>query len=136
MKNYNLAVVVVPDKHEEGPEAFQAYCPDIEEAVTWGDTREEALSRINELLPDLVKLRIERGIGETRALGPIMIGETAPTPRPSPREYGRQANLKSQRGGEGPENELRWGVNSGRSRGPERPPSGMWTHESCRNASV
>jgi predicted RNase H-like HicB family nuclease len=61
LKTYNLAVVVVPDKHEDGREAFQAYCPDIEEAVTWGDTREQALRRINELLPELVKLRLERG---------------------------------------------------------------------------
>lgn len=62
MKTYNLAVVVVPDQHEDGREAYQAYCPDIEEAVTWGDTREEALRRINELLPGLVKLRLERGL--------------------------------------------------------------------------
>jgi len=61
LKTYNLAVVVVPDEHEDGREAFQAYCPDIEEAVTWGDTREEALGRIHELLPELVKLRLERG---------------------------------------------------------------------------
>ena len=52
LKTYSLAVVVVPDQHEDGREAYQAYCPDIEEAVTWGDTREEALRRINELLPE------------------------------------------------------------------------------------
>jgi predicted RNase H-like HicB family nuclease len=62
LRTYNLAVVVVPDQHEDGREAYQAYCPDIEEAVTWGDTREEALRRINELLPGLVRLRLEQGL--------------------------------------------------------------------------
>jgi predicted RNase H-like HicB family nuclease len=61
LKTYHLAVIVVPDRHDDGREVFQAYCPDIEEAVTWGDTRQEALRRINELLPELVKLRLERG---------------------------------------------------------------------------
>jgi hypothetical protein len=40
LKTYNLAVVVVPDQHEDGREAFQAYCPNIKEPVTWGDTRQ------------------------------------------------------------------------------------------------
>jgi hypothetical protein len=34
LKTYNLAVVVVPDQHEDGREAFQAYCPNIKEPVT------------------------------------------------------------------------------------------------------
>ena len=31
-----------------------------EEAVTWGDTKEEAMQRINELLHGLVQMRIEK----------------------------------------------------------------------------
>ena len=35
--------------------------PDIEEAVPWGDTKEEAMQRINELRHGLVQMRIEKG---------------------------------------------------------------------------
>ena len=62
MTSYVFKVVVEPDKHEDGREAYQAYCPDIEEAVTWGDTRKEAFQRINELLQTLVQIRIEKGL--------------------------------------------------------------------------
>ena len=61
MTSYVFNVVVEPDKHADGRDAYQAYCPDIEEAVTWGDTREEAFQRINELLQTLVKMRTEKG---------------------------------------------------------------------------
>ncbi len=62
MTSYVFKVVVEPDKHEDGREAYQAYCPDMEEAVTWGDTRKEAVQRINELLQTLVQMRIEKGL--------------------------------------------------------------------------
>ncbi len=62
MTSYVFKVVVEPDKHEDGHEAYQAHCPDIEEAVTWGDTREEAFERINQLLQALVQMRIEKGL--------------------------------------------------------------------------
>ncbi len=62
MTSYVFKVVVEPDKHEDGREAYQAHCPDIEEAVTWGDTRKEAFQRINELLHALVQMRIEKGL--------------------------------------------------------------------------
>ena len=62
MTSYVFKVVVEPDKHEDGREAYQAHCPDIEEAVTWGDTRKEAFQRINELLHTLVQMRIEKGL--------------------------------------------------------------------------
>ncbi len=61
MKSYVFKVVVEDDEHEDGRKAYHAYCPDIEEAVTWGDTKEEALQRINELLQALVEMRIEKG---------------------------------------------------------------------------
>ena len=61
MTSYVFKVVVEPDKHEDGREAYQAYCPDIEEVVTWGDTREEAFQRISELLQTLVQMWTENG---------------------------------------------------------------------------
>ena len=61
MKSYVFKVLVEDDEHEDGRKAYQAYCPDIEEAVTWGDTKEEALQRIHELLQALVEMRIEKG---------------------------------------------------------------------------
>ena len=62
MKSYIFRVVVELDEHEDGREAYQAHCPEIEEAVTWGDTREEAVQRINELLQALVQIRLEKGL--------------------------------------------------------------------------
>ena len=62
MTSYVFKVVVELDKHEDGREAYQAHCPDVEEAVTWGDSREEAFQRINELLQTLVQMRIEKGL--------------------------------------------------------------------------
>jgi len=61
LKSYVFQVIVEDDKHEDGRKAYHAYCPEIEEAVTWGDTREEAMQRINELLQALVQMRIEKG---------------------------------------------------------------------------
>jgi predicted RNase H-like HicB family nuclease len=61
LKSYLFKVVIEEDQHEDGRRAYQAYCPEIEEAVTWGDTPEEALQRINELLQALVQMRIEEG---------------------------------------------------------------------------
>ena len=62
MTSYVFKVVVELDAHEDGRKAYQAYCPDIEEAVTWGDTRKAAFQRIDELLQTLVQMRIEKGL--------------------------------------------------------------------------
>src|SRR5579864_8579232 len=61
LKSYAFKVVVEDDEHEDGRKAYRAHCPEIEEAVTWGDTREEAMKNINELLQALVQMRIEKG---------------------------------------------------------------------------
>jgi predicted RNase H-like HicB family nuclease len=61
LKSYVFKVVVEDDEHEDGRQAYHAYCPEIEESVTWSDTREEAMQRINELLNALVQMRIEKG---------------------------------------------------------------------------
>ena len=58
MKSYVFKVVVQEDEFEDGRRAFHAYCPAIEEAVTWG---EQALSRINELIHALVQMSVEKG---------------------------------------------------------------------------
>ena len=60
MKSYVFKVVVEDDEHEDGRKAYQAHCPAIEEAVTWGDTREEALERINDLVKSLIEIRMCR----------------------------------------------------------------------------
>ena len=60
-RSYVFKVVVGDDKHEDGRKAYRAHCPEIEEAMTWGDTREEAMRRIHELLNALVQMRIVRG---------------------------------------------------------------------------
>ncbi len=62
MTSYVFKVVIELDEHEDGRKAYQAYCPDIEEAVTWGDTRKVAFQRIDELLQTLVQMRIEKGL--------------------------------------------------------------------------
>lgn len=61
MRSYVFKIVVEEDQHKDGRPAFQAYCPDIEEAVTWGDTREEAVERIHEALALLVEVWREQG---------------------------------------------------------------------------
>lgn len=61
MRSYVFKIVVEEDRHADGRPAFQAYCPDIEEAVTWGDTREQAVERIHEALSLLVEVWREQG---------------------------------------------------------------------------
>jgi predicted RNase H-like HicB family nuclease len=60
-RTYVFKVIVDADKHEDGRKAYRVHCPEIEEAVTWGDTRGAAMRRIHELLTALVQMRIERG---------------------------------------------------------------------------
>ena len=52
MKNHVFKIVVEDDEHEDGRPAFRAYCPALESmgAATWGDTREEAVKHIGEVL--------------------------------------------------------------------------------------
>ena len=61
MKSYVFKVVVEEDKFEDGRKGYSAYCPAIEAAVTWGETEEQALQRINELVRALVQMSVERG---------------------------------------------------------------------------
>ena len=63
MKSYVFKVVVEDDEHEDGRRAFRAYCPALESngASTWGDTREEAMNNISEVLHMIVDELAEEG---------------------------------------------------------------------------
>ena len=63
MKSYVFKVVVEPDEHEDGRPAFRAYCPALESigASTWGDTSEEAMKHIGEVLHMIVDELAEEG---------------------------------------------------------------------------
>jgi predicted RNase H-like HicB family nuclease len=63
MKTYIFKVVVEPDEDAQGNPAWHAYCPALESigAATSGETRQEALSRINEVVHMIVQEFIEEG---------------------------------------------------------------------------
>ena len=48
MKTYVFKVVVGEDEFEDGWLGFSAHCSTLEGAYTWGETREQALERIQE----------------------------------------------------------------------------------------
>jgi predicted RNase H-like HicB family nuclease len=58
MKTYNFKVVVGPDN-----DRWHAYCPALEKqgASTWGNTEEEALKHIHEVVQMIVEELIEEG---------------------------------------------------------------------------
>jgi len=66
LKSYVFRVVVEEDHFEDGRPGFSAYCPSLEGAYTWGNTRQEALERINEA----VKLIVDEMIEEGKAIPP------------------------------------------------------------------
>ena len=76
MKGYVFKVVVEEDEFEDGRKAFHAYCPALEEAVTWGETQHQALARINELIHALVQMSIAKG--QSLPLGPLVIELESP----------------------------------------------------------
>jgi len=63
MKTYTFKVVVEPDEDAQGNPAWHAYCPALESmgAATSGHTREEALSKINEVVHMIAQEFIEEG---------------------------------------------------------------------------
>jgi predicted RNase H-like HicB family nuclease len=56
LKSYVFKVVVEDDQHEDGRPALRAYCPALESigASTWGNTREDAMKNIQEVLHMIV----------------------------------------------------------------------------------
>lgn len=63
MNNHVFKIVVEEDEHEDGRHAFRACCPALESmgAATWGDTREEAIKHIGEVLHMIVDELSEEG---------------------------------------------------------------------------
>ncbi len=63
MKNYAFRIVVEDDAYEDGRPAFRAYCPALESvgASTSGDTREEAVKNIQQVLRMIVGELAEEG---------------------------------------------------------------------------
>lgn len=62
-KTYLFKVVIEDDTHEDGRQAYHSYCPALEKygASTWGDTREEALQHIQEVVQMIVEELTEEG---------------------------------------------------------------------------
>jgi predicted RNase H-like HicB family nuclease len=58
MKTYAFKVIIEPDE-----DRWHAYCPALKDngAVTWGNTREEALKHIQEVVQMIVDELIEDG---------------------------------------------------------------------------
>ena len=64
MKTYNFKIVVEPDEDFDGhPAGWHAYCPALERqgASTWGETEDEALKNIDELVRMVVESMLEHG---------------------------------------------------------------------------
>jgi predicted RNase H-like HicB family nuclease len=63
MKTYTFKVVVDPDEDAQGNPAWYAYCPALESigGATSGRTRQEALSKINEVVHMIVQELVEEG---------------------------------------------------------------------------
>lgn len=64
MKTYNFKVVVETDEDLDGkPSAWHAYCPALEGlgGSTWGETRDEALKNIDEVVHMIVQEFVEEG---------------------------------------------------------------------------
>ena len=64
MKTYNFKVVVEQDEDFDGnPSGWHAYCPALENVggSTWGETKEEALKNIGDVVRMIVEEFIEDG---------------------------------------------------------------------------
>jgi predicted RNase H-like HicB family nuclease len=63
MKTYSFKVVVEPDEDADGNPAWHAYCPALVSmgAATSGQTRDEALKNIGEVVQLVVESMIEHG---------------------------------------------------------------------------
>ena len=61
---YNFKIVVDPDEDFDGhPSGWHAYCPSLERqgASTWGETEDDALKNIKELVRMVVESMLEHG---------------------------------------------------------------------------
>ena len=48
VKSYVFKVIIEEDQFEDGRRGFSAHCPALKDAYTWGETKEQALERIQE----------------------------------------------------------------------------------------
>jgi len=61
VKSYVFKVVIEDDEFEDGRPGFSAYCPSLEGAYTSGNTKEEALQRMREVVKLIVDEMLEEG---------------------------------------------------------------------------
>lgn len=63
-KTYVFKIVIEDDTFEDGRPAYHAYCPALQQygAATWGETKEEALRHIQEVVEMVVEELLEDGI--------------------------------------------------------------------------
>jgi len=61
VKSYVFEVVVEEDQFEDGRTGFSAHCPSLEGAYTWGETRDQALERIQEAVELILDEMREEG---------------------------------------------------------------------------
>lgn len=62
-KTYIFKIVIEDDPRDDGQQAYHASCPVLEQygASTWGDTKEEALQHIQEVVQMIVEELLEKG---------------------------------------------------------------------------
>jgi len=63
-KTYVFKIVIEDDIFEDGRPAYHAYCPALQQygAATWGETKEEALQHIQEVVEMVVEGLLEDSI--------------------------------------------------------------------------
>lgn len=61
VKTYVFRVVIEEDSFADGRKAYHAYCPSLKGARTWGQTWDEALKNIREVVEMTVESMIEHG---------------------------------------------------------------------------
>jgi predicted RNase H-like HicB family nuclease len=64
MKIYNFKVILEPDEDFDGnPSGWHVYCPALKKlgGSTWGETREEALKNMSEVVHMIVQEFMEEG---------------------------------------------------------------------------
>jgi len=61
VKTYIFRVVIEEDSFADGRQAYHAYCPSLKGARTWGQTWDEALKNIREVVEMTIESMIEHG---------------------------------------------------------------------------
>jgi predicted RNase H-like HicB family nuclease len=74
LKSYVFKVVIEEDQFDDGRPGFSASCPALEGAYTWGETREQALERVHEV----VKLILDELQEEGKPIPPGTIEVESP----------------------------------------------------------